>query len=89
MSNVSIVFQNTDDARGIISAILADNPAATAHRYPAMVKIDCPERLVINQHSVSTAMGREFDLQEIHLSLVNISGSIDEDDDRVVLSWNL
>jgi len=86
-SNVAIVLQNTEDARAIIDAILADNPAASASRYPAMVKIDCPGELIVNRDSVSSRLGREFDLQEMHLNLVNISGNIDEDDDRLVLSW--
>lgn len=87
-SNVAIVLQNTEDARAIIDAIMADNPAASVSRYPAMVKIDCPGELVVNRDSVSSRIGREFDLQEMHLNLVNISGNIDEDDDRLVLSWH-
>lgn len=87
-SLVSIVLQNTDDARAIIDAVMTDNPEAVASRYPAMVKIDSPGELVMNRASIADRLGRDFELQEIHLCLVNISGNIDEDDDRIVLRWN-
>ncbi len=85
---VSITLQNTDDARPIIDAIADDNPGAVLTRYPAMVKIDCPGRLVINAESVSRHLGRDWDPQEIHLSVITLSGNIDEDDDRFALSWS-
>lgn len=87
-SSVSIVFQNTEDTRAIVSAILADNPQATAAYYPAMVKIDCPGRVQVRRETVSERIGRDFDLQELHVNLINISGNIDEDDDCLTLSWH-
>lgn len=86
--NVSITLQNTADARPIIDAIRADNPTAEIADCPSMVKIDCPGRLVIKQDSVSERLGREWDVQEIHLSMISLSGNIDEDDDQFVLAWN-
>lgn len=88
MRNVSITLQNNADALPIIEAVIADNPAAEAHYYPAMVKIDAPGRLVVNRDSIEERMGREFDLQELHLSLVSLAGNIDEDDDTFTLAWN-
>ena len=85
---VSITLQNTDDARAIIDAIAADNPEASLTRYPAMVKIDCPGRLAIKAETVSELLGRDWDPQELHLSLVTLSGNIDEDDELFELSWN-
>lgn len=86
-ANVSITLQNTDEGRGIIAAIMADNPAATANRYPAMTKIDCPGRLVMNRETISTELGRDYDLQELNLTLVCLSGNVDEDDDSFTLAW--
>lgn len=86
--NVSITLQNTDDARAIIEAIKADNPDATASDFPAMVKIDCPQRLVVKADTVSEAIGRDWDPQEIHLSIITLSGNIDEDDDQFVIQWS-
>lgn len=88
MSNVSITLQNTDEARGIINAIVADNPNAEVQHFPAMVKIDCPDRLAINRETVEGNIGRDWDVQEIHLSLISLAGNIDEDDDAFVLAWN-
>jgi phenol hydroxylase P2 protein len=84
---VSITLQNTEDARPIIEAITADNPAATVAHFPAMVKIDAPGKLTINAASVGERVGREWDPQELHLSMITLSGNIDEDDDHFELSW--
>ena len=84
---VFIALQNNADAQPIITAILADNPAAVLNESPGMVKIDCPTRLVVKRESVAAQLGRDFDLQEIHLNLISLGGNIDEDDDEFVLSW--
>lgn len=88
MSNVFIAFQANEDSRPIVDAILADNPQAKATQSPGLVKIDSPERLVIKRETIEEITGRRFDLQQIHLSLVTLSGYIDEDDDQFSLSWN-
>ena len=33
-------------------------------------------------------VGRRFDLQEMHINLITLSGHVDEDDDQFTLSWN-
>ena len=84
---VFIALQNNADAQPIINAILADNPAATLNESPGMVKIDCSARLVVRRATIEALLGRDFDLQEIHINLISIGGNIDEDDDEFVLSW--
>lgn len=42
VSNVFIAFQDNEESRPIIDAILADNPEATAVHSPGLVKIDAP-----------------------------------------------
>ncbi len=86
---VSITLQNNDEARPIIEAIEKDNPDATVNIYPAMVKIDCEGRLIVKQETVEELLGREWDVQELHLSIVSIAGNVDEEDDYFELSWNL
>jgi phenol/toluene 2-monooxygenase (NADH) P2/A2 len=88
MSNVFIAFQANEDSRPIVDAILADNPLAKAAQSPGLVKIDAPDRLVIKRETIEEITGRRFDLQQIQLSLVTLSGYIDEDDDQFTLSWN-
>ena len=85
---VFIALQSSETARAIVEAIVEDNPEATVNDYPAMVKIDAPGRLVIRRESVEDRVGRPWSMQEIHLSLISLSGSIDETDDEFTLHWN-
>ena len=86
--NVFIAFQNNSEAQPIIEAILEDNPDAVANESPGMVKIDCPGRLVVRRETVEEKVGRDFDLQEMHINLVSLCGNVDEDDDEFVIAWN-
>jgi phenol hydroxylase P2 protein len=85
--SVFIALQNTAEAQPIIEAIVADNPLAVVRATPGMVKIDCPGRLVLRRAAVAERLGRDFDLQEIHVNLISLGGNLDEDDDELVLSW--
>ncbi len=87
MSNVFIAFQANEESRPVVDAILADNPEAKAVYSPGLVKIDCPQRLVIKRETIEEQVGRKYDLQQIHINLVTLSGNIDEDDDEFTLSW--
>jgi phenol hydroxylase P2 protein len=87
MSKVFLALQITDDSRSIVDALLADNPGATLDEQPAMVKIDREGTLTLKRESVEERMGRSFDLQELHLNLISLSGNIDETDDEFTLSW--
>jgi len=88
VSNVYIALQSNDDTRPIIDAITEANPHAVVSRFPAMVKIDAPGHLTIVRALVSDKLGRDWDLQEIHLNLISLCGNIDEDDDAFTLRWN-
>lgn len=88
MSNVFIAFQANEETRPIVEAILADNPTAQVEDHPAMVKIAAPNSLTINRATVEDLIGRNFDLQELHINLITLSGHVDEDDDTLTLSWN-
>ena len=87
-SNAFIAFQKNEESRCIVEAIVEDNPEAIVTDQPAMVKVDVPGRLVIKRSTVEEKMGREFDLQELQLHLITISGHLDETDDEFTLSWN-
>lgn len=88
MSNVFIAFQKNEESRAIINAIVADNPTAIVNDQPAMVKIDVPHKMVIRKSTIEEEIGRDFDLQEMHIHLITLSGNIDEDDETFTLSWN-
>jgi phenol hydroxylase P2 protein len=87
MSNVFIAFQKNEESRCIVEAILADNPGASVNEQPAMVRIDMPDRMVIRRQTVEEQIGRPFDLQELHINLITLTGHIDETDDEFSLSW--
>lgn len=87
MSNVFIAFQRNEETRCIVDAILADNPQAVVNLQPAMVKIDAPNTMVVRRTSVEEQMGRPFDLQELHVNLITLTGHIDETEDEFTLSW--
>jgi phenol hydroxylase P2 protein len=88
MSNVFIAFQDNEDSRPIIEAILADNAQAQATYPTGLVKIVAPGRLVIRRETIEELIGRSYDLQQIQVNLVTLSGHIDEDDDELSLSWS-
>ena len=87
MSNVFIAFQSNEDSRPLVDAIVADNPEAHVVYSPGLVKIDAPGRLVIKRETIEEQIGRPYDLQQLHINLVTLSGNIDEDDDQFTLSW--
>ena len=85
---VFIALQNNPDAQPIIEAIVEDNEHAVVNESPGMVKIDCPKRLLIRRETIEAKLGREFDLQDIHLTLISLSGNLDEDEDELLLHWD-
>jgi len=88
MSTVFIAFQANEETRPIIDAIMIDNPEAVLHRDPAMVKINAPSHLVIRKATIEDQIGREYDLQELQINLITLSGYVDETDDTFTLHWN-
>nr|AAA88458.1 tbmC [Pseudomonas sp.] len=87
MSQVFIAFQANEESRAVIEAIVTDNPEAVVTYPTGLVKIDAPGRLTIRRETIEEQTGRPFDLQQLHVNLVTLSGHIDEDDDQLTLSW--
>ncbi|MGB1563492.1 MAG: MmoB/DmpM family protein [Sinimarinibacterium flocculans] len=85
--SVFIALQTNDESRRIIEAIEEDNPHAKVNAFPAMVKIDAPGRIVVRRESIEDRLGRAFDLRELQLHLISLSGNIDETEDEFVLHW--
>ena len=88
MSNVFIAFQTNEETRCTVEAIIEDNPEALVNVQPAMVKIDVPNRMVIRRSTVEEKIGRDFDLQELQLHLITMSGHVDETEGTFTLCWN-
>ena len=87
MSTVFIALQTNEETRPIIEAIELDNPEAVVNREPAMVKINAPGRLVIRRESIEAQLGRSFDMQELNINLITLSGNVDEDEGALTLTW--
>ncbi len=87
MSTVFIAFQTNETSRGIVDAITEDNPSAVIDEQPAMVKVDVPDSMTIHRSTIEDKLGRRFDLQELHVHMITLSGHIDESDDEFTLSW--
>jgi len=43
---------------------------------------------VIRKSTIEEQVGRDFDLQELHINLISLTGHVSEDDDTLTLSWN-
>ena len=87
MSTVFLALQTNEDTRPIIEAILQDNPSAVVDEQPAMVKINADGRLVVRRETIEELIGRDYDLQELQVNMITMSGNLDQTDDEMTLFW--
>ncbi len=87
MSTVFLALQTNEDTRPIIEAILQDNPSAVVDAQPAMVKINADGRLVVRRETIEELIGRDYDLQELQVNMITMSGNLDQTDDEITLFW--
>lgn len=85
---VSITLQDTGEGRMIMEAIQQDNPGVEIMRMPGAMKLDRDGSMIVKKETVEEKLGREWDPQEIHLTMISMAGNLDEDDDYFALSWN-
>lgn len=88
MSKVYIALQDNDESRYVVEAIEEDNPDVTVIHMPAMIRIENEGRLSIRRETVEEKMGRDWDVQELHINLITLGGNVEEDDDELSLHWN-
>ena len=62
--------------------------SGVVNEQPAMVKIDAQNKLTIRRETIEEQIGRPYDLQELQVNLITISGNLDQTDDEMVLYWN-
>lgn len=86
-NKVLLILQANEDSRPIVEAIRQDNPNAEISNEPAMVKIQCPHKLIIKKETVEEQLGQEWDPQDIQLVLVTLAGNVDEDYDHFTIYW--
>ena len=88
MSKVFIILQANEETRPIVDAIEQDNPGAEVVHEPAMVKVMAEGNLVVRRETIEEEIGREYDMQELNINLITLSGNVDEDEDALTLTWN-
>lgn len=88
MSKVYIALQDNEESHYIVEAIEEDNPNATVIYQPAMIRVENEGKLVINRETVEEKMGRDWEVQALHINLITLGGNVDEDDDQLSLAWN-
>ena len=87
MSTVFLALPTNEETRPIIEAILQDNPSAVVDEQPAMVKINADGRLVVRRETIEELIGRDYDLQELQVNMITMSGNLDQTDDEITLFW--
>lgn len=88
MSKVYLALQDNDTSRYIVEAVEQDNPDVVVIYQPAMIRMECEGKLVVNKATVEEKLGQSWEVQELYLNLVTIGGNVDEDDESLTLSWN-
>ncbi|AMN49710.1 MULTISPECIES: MmoB/DmpM family protein [unclassified Psychrobacter] len=88
MSKVYLALQDNDMSRYIVQAVEEDNPKVTVIYQPAMIRMECENELVVNRATVEEKLGREWEIQELQLSLVTLGGNVEEEEDSLTLSWH-
>jgi phenol hydroxylase P2 protein len=87
MSKAFIVLQDNEESRFIVEAIEEDNADSTVIHQPAMIRVEREGRLTIQRQTVEEKIGRDWDVQSLHVNLITIGGNVDEDDDHFTLEW--
>ena len=85
---VGIDLQDTEENRGLVDAIVRDNPDATLRRLPGMVKVQAHPKLTVRRSTVEECFGRPWDTNEFQLAIISLSGNVAEwDEDEIVIRW--
>ena len=88
MSKVFIALQDNEESHYIVEAIEEDNPDCTVIYQPAMIRIEKEGHMEIKRETVEEKMGRDWEVQALHVNLITLGGNVDEDDDQLTLTWN-
>jgi phenol/toluene 2-monooxygenase (NADH) P2/A2 len=88
LRQVGLDIQDSEENRGLIDAIKADNPELTIRHIPGLVKLQAAGQIVINRLTVESMLGREWETGEFQLSIVSYAGNFSEwDDDQIIVKW--
>ena len=86
---IGVDLQDNEEARGIVKAIVRDNPEAKVSQIPGLIKVTCHHQLDVKRATVEQELRHEWDTQEFNLCIVSYVGDIQEwDDDHILVKWN-
>lgn len=88
MSKVYLVLQDNEESHYIVEAVEEDNPSATVIYQPAMIRIENEGFLAVKRETVEDKLGRDWEVQALHVNLITLGGNVDETDDELTLTWN-
>lgn len=81
-------LQGSEEAEAIVAAVVALHPEALVRRSPGLVRVESAGRMEIRRELVQARLRRQWDTQELNLSLVTFFGEIEEwDEDCIVIAW--
>lgn len=88
LRQVGIDIQESEENRGIIDAIKADNAELTIRHMPGLIKVQAPGEIVIHRATVEQKLGRKWETGEFQLAIVSYAGNFSEwDDDTIIVKW--
>ena len=67
MSKVFIALQDNEESHYIVEAIEEDNSDCTVIYQPAMIRIEKEGQMVIKRETVEEKMGRDWEVQALHV----------------------
>ncbi|MCF6194325.1 MAG: MmoB/DmpM family protein [Kangiellaceae bacterium] len=99
MSRIDDILNNNDVgpvlmggpvAQAVIEAAEIDNPEKeiSVEDKGAYVRVSCSDEMFLRQETISEALGREFEIQELEVSLGSFAGRIESHDDYVRFFFN-
>lgn len=77
-----------DVTEALVQAIEQENPDVKVSRFPAWVKVESLDRLVIRREVVEELLGSPWSTRDLELIVTSYYGFMTEwDEDQVVLEW--
>ena len=74
MSKVYIALQDNEESRYIIEAIEGRQPGSDGDPPAAMIRVENENKLIICRETVEEKIGRDWNVQELHMNLITFGG---------------
>ena len=85
-TKVALKLTAGHEAEAVVSVLAAAYPQAVIERFPAYISVESTETLRVPITQVAEALGDEYDVTRFLVILSSYVGTINVDDDSVVLT---